>query len=48
MWQAQGRLGLWNAERVLGKAGHSGCCEANLTSIKASFRAAKPFPYVGL
>ena len=34
--------------RVLGKAGHSGCCEANLASIKASFRAAKPFPYVSL
>lgn len=34
--------------RVLGKAGHGGCCEANLASIKASFRAAKPFPYVGL
>lgn len=34
--------------RVLGKAGHGGCYEANLASIKASFRAAKPFPYVSL
>lgn len=34
--------------RSLGKAGHSGCYEANLASIKASFRAAKPFPYVSL
>lgn len=34
--------------RSLGEAGHSGCYEANLASIKASFRAAKPFPYVSL
>lgn len=34
--------------RSLGKSGHSGCYEVNLASIKASFRAAKPFPYVSL
>ena len=31
-----------------GGAGHSGFHRANLASINASFRAAKPFPYVGL